>query len=168
MLRHLIVIVALCSCLVSAPGCATLTAPDDNLNASPLQLVTAAKYEQAAFDKVAATTFAAAYAHTPSAACATLKAAAALSAANRAKIDAFDAMLQSDDAAASADWSVVIDLVFTGVEVTSTITDAKANAQATLRPDIPADELMSRYGRASGNYDAAAHMLMKAVEKCGG
>ena len=152
---------------LAAGGCATLEQPKDNPAASPLQLVTAAKYEQAAFDKVAATTFAAAYAHTPSAACTSLKAAAALSDSNRAKIDALDEALKSDDAAASADWSVVIDLVFTGVEVTSTITEAKANAKAALRPDIPADELMSRYGRASGNYEAAAHMLLKARERCG-
>ena len=170
MLRHLILIVALLSlgsCIVSAPGCATLTAPDDNLNASPKQIVAAAMYRQAAADKVAIAVAQSASLESPQLACTGLAVAARASAANRREIDAAIGLLQSDQAASAADWGIIIDLVFTGLETGSEAISAEKNAKAVLRPDIPALELDQRFETARSNYDAAALLLAKAVADCG-
>lgn len=153
---------------LAAGGCATLDAPRDNPAASPRQIVTAAMCRQAAADKVAVAVASSAKLESPQAACVGLAVASRASAANRREIDAAIALLDSDAASASADWGVIIDLVFTGLETGSEAISAEKNAQAALRKDIPAAELMSRFETAKGNYDAAKVLLDKAVSDCGG
>lgn len=153
--------------VVSINGCATIDPPKDNPNASSLATLAAAKYRQAAFDKVSALAFRSAYNESPNTACTALKAAAAISDRNRAKIDAYEESIESGDAVAAADWGTIIDLVLTGLEATSTVTEAEANAKAVLRADITTEELQSRYERASSNYEAALEMMDKARQTCG-
>ena len=152
---------------VSINGCVTMDPPKDNPDATAEQMVAAAMYDGAAFNRAAAQAFRAAYPKSPATACAALKAALAISDRNHAKISAAREALESGDPSASADWLAVLDIVLTGFETAQVVIDGRANAEAVLRPGISEEEIDSRYERASSNYDTALHMITVARQDCG-